>query len=966
MEHEGAAKLSGDNIEEALYLRLAMLPIDLPEFARRETPLEYLISCFDRLDNIRRNRGADESIVALLSECQNFIVSYAVTVLLEPDMFPTPASGASPMQGLIGALEGGDGSTSRQSAARHLLEHLAQETVRQDCVGQILDPMLDKTEKDMRKAVESAAPFALGPIAVLSALCAQKPFGAHIARRIAGEETRNGASAYSETRSVRPANQDMPQGIDPNHPMYQMMMQMMRNRNEQIKNGRRIELEAFWATFLRPSPTSPLVVREFFANPLTRVPADIKGIQNTLSQQVAALVSQVGRSMLNVCRAGQDPRNQMMNWVARALELNKARAQMQPNRNEVSSDGFCVNLASVMLQLCRPFIKPGSDKLKLIDGTFRSRAFPHDLTKLCGAGANDDVEMTDAEAEAEYNFVTRCFFYALRAVHLGPIACTRRIDNYERHLSHMQRSMGAAALGPMAPPSQEREQFASLLQQLYATQTLAFEPSLVSDAILLHALYVRWLLSKAQGTDMSSLDELELPLKSDPAPAQELQSTPEHILDDATHLIKSLAYHAPERLDGADPEALQTLVAAFVAFMASPKLVHSPHLRAGFAETLFAAFLPDSDKGQERRSGGDRGPQALRGAMLAGSPLVCKHLAPGLLELYGDVEACGHYEVIGYRHHIALLLKYIWKQDAHKDAFHAFATSTPQRFVKFANGIINQTNDGVADSLQRLREIRQTQLDRREPAWNQMSEEDRRQREQGLEDNERFVTSALLLAGEVIGMLRYLSLDQVFARAFVGSGLGNRLAGMLSSILVSLSGSRGVNFKIDDPAKYNFHPKDLLSSVYQTIARFYLGGGDSFTTAMATCAYYDYDAFEKASRTVQKFGSLPQDVLDSFDAMNKSAQAEAKRIADAEADLGEAPEEFLDPIMQEVMEDPVLLPTSNAIVDRSVIEQHLLNDPKDPFNRMPLSQDMLEPQPELKARIEAWRRGNANGPKGDA
>lgn len=958
MEGEGNEDLNAENIEEALYIRLAMLPIDLPDFARHESPLEYLISSFDRLDQIRRNRAGDETILKLLDECQKFIVSYAVTVMLEPEMFPSTESSASPMHSLVSALEGSSGSDSRASAARQMLEFLAEEAVRQECVSRILEPMLIKIESDMRSASETATPFAIGPVSVLRALCAQKPFSKVLAIWVNDAETRDGKSPYDEVRVIRSNNPPMPPGIDPSHPMYNMMMQMLRSQGEPTKNGRRVELESFWGAFLHPSPTGPAVMRDFFSNPLTRAPTDIRSIQNTLQVQLAGVTSGTGQAVLNVCRAGPETRNLMMDWVSRALELNKARAQMQPNRHEVASDGFSVNLASVLLQLCKPFLKPGANKMGLIDGSFKTRAFPNDLTKLTGGS---DVEMSEAgevKPESDYNFVTRCFFYALRAVHLGSISCTRRIDSYERHLSFMQRSLGAEALSPMAPPSKEKDEFSALLQQLYATQCLAFEHSMTQDSLLLYALYCRWLLSKAQGVNnLEALDDLELPLRTDPSPAKELQSTPEHILDDATHLLKSLAYYAPSRLDAADPETLRTLVGAFVAFMASPKVVHSPHLRANFAETLFAAFLPDAEKGNERRSGGDLGPQNIRGSLLAGSPLICKYLAPGLLELYGDVEACGHYEAIGYRQHIALLLKYIWQQDAHKEAFHSFASSTPQRFVKFANGIINQTNDGVADSLQRLREIRQVQLDRREPAWNQMSDEDRRQREQGLQDNERFVSSALLLAGEVIGMMRYLSLDPVYVKAFVSSGLGSRLAGMLSSILVSLSGPRGVNFKIDDPAKYNFHPQELLSSVYQTMARFYYGGGYSFTSAVASCAYYKFADFDKASKTVKKFGTLPLDVTDCFDKMNKDAEEESKRILEAEADLGEAPDEFLDPLMQEVMTDPVLLPTSNTVIDRSVIEQHLLNDQTDPFNRAPLTRDMLKPQSELKARIEAWRQG---------
>jgi hypothetical protein len=42
--------------------------------------------------------------------------------------------------------------------------------------------------------------------------------------------------------------------------------------------------------------------------------------------------------------------------------------------------------------------------------------------------------------------------------------------------------------------------------------------------------------------------------------------------------------------------------------------------------------------------------------------------------------------------------------------------------------------------------------------------------------------------------------------------------------------------------------------------------------------------------------------------------------------MADAPDEFLDPLLSTLMRDPVRLPTSGNIVDRSTIAQHLLND----------------------------------------
>jgi len=85
---------------------------------------------------------------------------------------------------------------------------------------------------------------------------------------------------------------------------------------------------------------------------------------------------------------------------------------------------------------------------------------------------------------------------------------------------------------------------------------------------------------------------------------------------------------------------------------------------------------------------------------------------------------------------------------------------------------------------------------------------------------------------------------------------------------------------------------------------------------------------------------------------------EARLINEQEEEaLADAPAEFLDPIMATLMTNPVKLPTSDNIVDYSTITQHLLNDPHDPFNREPLTADMVQPAMELKERIDAWLKG---------
>ena len=59
--------------------------------------------------------------------------------------------------------------------------------------------------------------------------------------------------------------------------------------------------------------------------------------------------------------------------------------------------------------------------------------------------------------------------------------------------------------------------------------------------------------------------------------------------------------------------------------------------------------------------------------------------------------------------------------------------------------------------------------------------------------------------------------------------------------------------------------------------------------------------------------------------------------------------------MDTLMKDPVSLP-SGIVMERSIIERHLLNSSTDPFSRLPLTAEQLVPNIALKERIQAWCR----------
>jgi len=167
-----------------------------------------------------------------------------------------------------------------------------------------------------------------------------------------------------------------------------------------------------------------------------------------------------------------------------------------------------------------------------------------------------------------------------------------------------------------------------------------------------------------------------------------------------------------------------------------------------------------------------------------------------------------------------------------------------------------------------------------------------------------------------------------------------------------LVGPKYQELRVRDPEKLKFSPRELLSDVIQV----YLNLSDQplFVQAVAGDGRsYSKELFKSASEICRWRGIKSQTEIVQLQTFADKVE-KAKEALEAEEDLGELPDEFLDPLMFTVMRDPVCLPSSKTILDRATIKSHLLSDSKDPFNRAPLTIEEVVPVPELKARIEAF------------
>jgi ubiquitin conjugation factor E4 B len=204
------------------------------------------------------------------------------------------------------------------------------------------------------------------------------------------------------------------------------------------------------------------------------------------------------------------------------------------------------------------------------------------------------------------------------------------------------------------------------------------------------------------------------------------------------------------------------------------------------------------------------------------------------------------------------------------------------------------------------------------------------------------------LTNETVAMLKLFT--EALADSFTMPEIVQRLADMLDYNLDALAGPKSSNLKIENPQEYGFNPKQLLADIVDVYLN--LKGKEDFIQAVARDGRsYKPLTFERAANIMTKWALKSAEELKSWSNLTTSIQRAKEADEQEEEDLGDIPDEFLDPLIYTLMKDPVILPTSRVTIDRSTIRSHLLSDPNDPFNREPLKIEDVMPNEELKVRI---------------
>jgi ubiquitin conjugation factor E4 B len=644
-------------------------------------------------------------------------------------------------------------------------------------------------------------------------------------------------------------------------------------------------------------------------------------------------------------------KDKVMTWFTDVLLVNFGASALRPDMTKVSSTNLLCNASMMLLKLCQPFVNQ-DDKQHLIDAQFLYHpSLPHQgvfatsgeniVARLGGSTHDDegeDVTMIDAtrnEYKPKNAFIPFCFFFCAHALHLSIVPALRQNEILVRRINYLHHEVSSRSGGNMDALQNDRR-FAYLIAQQRSEDVSVYQDEYI-DMVLQFVNFS----AKVMFDWMTAPDNKKV-----------VTNIPEEFVSDACDIALTVVMLKPKALAG---HTFKSMFQLFVKLL-SPEyatMVRNYNLRAQLGDVLHDIFLPHPVGSRHHRdvpTSISIDPMAGGQTYLLSDTSAQETLAPSLLLLYGEVEHTGYYDKMSHRAKIASLIKYLWESAEHRPAFRRI-TQNKVSFIKFANGIMNETNTLIATVMQKLPEIREAQEKMNHTAdWSRLSEDEQSQITSRLEDNERDVKSSLPLCNKTLQMFGYLNTDTDIRSLFLLPELCSRLVTMLLHVLTKLVGSKGLELRVDNPEQYDFRPKEMLRDLCAIFALF-----ASSTIFQDECAKSgcDPNLLRSAVRTCRRLHLLEGLSMEALASLPDCVDTSKQQVAKDEAILMHAPDEFLDEIMSTYMYDPVVLP-SGHYVDRATITQHLLNDPTDPFNRKPLTIDDVQPALELKERMQQW------------
>ncbi|KAL7034229.1 hypothetical protein ACKWTF_007903 [Chironomus riparius] len=636
----------------------------------------------------------------------------------------------------------------------------------------------------------------------------------------------------------------------------------------------------------------------------------------------------------------KDTREMVLKYIGELLKHNAKREQYNADERSLASDGFMLNLMSVLQQLCHKV------KLERIDPLFpfhpQSLVSIADDTKLKFEQAEYSKFLEKIRGQVQWEdpkFVSHCWFFTLHSHHLGIIPAISRYHKRLRAIKELQRMVDELNATesrwkntPVARRNKNaRDKWVNRIKKLTKAKNtmeiLVLDPNVNRNCLQFYSSVCDYVLHHIEGRK-----KIEVPFYNTIPPNQlvasdEFASLPVWYIEDiADYLLFLLQNRVEVIIDYMD----NSIVTWLLTLVCAPHLIKNPYLTAKLVEVLFV-ISPSIQQTTTKIFN-----------MVMSHELTQTSLISALMRFYVDVETTGQstefYDKFTIRYHISHIFKSIWNSPVHRQAMIAESKNGNQ-FVKFINMLMNDSTFLLDESLENLKKIHEVQtLMMNEKEWSKLDTEEQATRQRQLVQDERQCRSYLTLARETVDMIHYLAND--IKEPFLRKELVDRLSSMLNFNLHQLCGPKCRDLRVRNPARYGWEPRRLLGQIIDIYIRL---SCDEFAAALARDERsFQRHLFEEAAEKIEKNNIRAAIEVEKFRSLIQKAGEIYTMNQKNEDDFADAPDDFRDPLMDTLINDPVQLP-SGIIMDRSVITRHLLNSSTDPFNRQHLTEEQLVP-----------------------
>lgn len=714
-----------------------------------------------------------------------------------------------------------------------------------------------------------------------------------------------------------------------------------------------IETHSFLGPFFRLSPMQAEVAMNYFAGSS----AVDKGLIANAQRAVRMTLQTHQEELLDITNTfikNKESREKMLDWLALTVNKNHMRRAMQVDKKKVSSDGFMVNVTVILDRLCEPFMDATFAKIDRIDIDYLRRSPRVDIqdeTKI-NADQKTSDEFYSTKASGTNNFISEVFFLTVAAHHYGLEAANTKLSTLQKDVKWLEKEL--VKLEP------ERSKYMTSQAQLaifdnhvkkmkdqiergkcsiLAIQGVLLDETMQARSMQLMRYVIVWLLRIASPGTSFPKSELQLPLpKEQPV---EFKCLPEYFVEDIVGNFKFITRYMPHIITTTQCEEL---VKICIAFLRSSEYIKNPYLKSGLVTILFHGVwgIPGRPKG-------------VLGDTLFAHDFAMKHLLHALMKFYIECESTGthtqFFDKFNIRYEIFQVIKCIWPNPIYREHLATEARVNLDFFVQFVNLLLNDVTFVLDESFTAFKEIHDLSRELKNAPAN-MEQTSRQEQEEKLASAQGKAKSYMQLTNETVAMLKLFT--EALADSFTKKEVVVRLAHMLDYNLEALVGPKKSQLKVENPEEYGWNPRNMLAEVTDVYLN--LESKQSFIDAVATDGRsYREEYMTEAYKILQRFKLKSPEQMEQWQSMSdriKEAKAQADMV---EADLGEIPDQYLDPILASLMEDPVTLPVSKQIVDRGTIQAHLLSDPHDPFNRTPLKIEDVIPNDELREEIQNWK-----------